>query len=425
MTAIAQFKYYKQLLDAGAITLWHPDNTVSTFAASANTDVARGTALNAAFAAHIAGDRIIINPGTYQVASSMTILPGVTVEGSGIGATTIKMGDQGAGAFSALLPIITNGGVYTLDGTTVRGIKFDCNVAGQASSSAAISAVQLYGTNCRIEDCRSINWGSKHSGTECFVFFISSLQSQGIGNVFNNKILRCEVDTPAAVVHNEGASAIGIAGTGLTGLNVYTPLDGWQMGPEISGCIVHDISNGTGSGNVPYFHAFGIAWSVGGLVHHNHASNLLIGAGGNADVTGSYTDTGSQFGSVYSNNTYYNCTRGFYFKAPSSTHFLFQDCSIVNNYVSGTADGIDLEAPADFPFIGNRISGNTVICNSGAVGVDLTNATTVFIENNTIDTNYAHPIRDNGGNTNVKQRHNYKLDGTVISADFAQTAYGS
>src|SRR5207247_4962324 len=53
--------------------------------------------------------------------------------------------------------------------------------------------------------------------------------------------------------------------------------------------------------------------------------------------------------------------------------------------------------------------------------IDIKNMVNVFLRGNTIDTDFAHPIRDNGGNTVSLQTGNLKLDGTIITADFAAT----
>ncbi len=409
-------------LPKGSITIYHADGTSTQYAPASNTDAARGTVLTAAFAAHLTGEKIGIGPGTFLVAGPLTVLSGVTVAGSGSGVTTIKMADQGSGAFSGAIYIITNGTNYALNGTSVTGILFDSNLAGQSSSTAVIGGVQLYGTNCLIANSRFIHFNSRKVNTECFLGTIGNLQGGGLaGPAYNNKIKNCIAESPGAVVpaSGSGVTAFGIFGTSLSGSNVYTPdTDGWHNGAEISGCSAHDITQGSSSGNVGYFHLGGFAWVAGGLFHDNTATNLLPAT---TDCTGIYTDTGSQFNCLFYGNTFRHVSRGIYIKAASSSHYLFQDNAFFGNFISSSFAAFALEAPSDNKYANNRITNNTLLCDSGVVGIDLTNSTNTTIENNTIDTDFAHPIRDNGGNTVVSQSGNHKIDGTVIVADFLPT----
>jgi hypothetical protein len=72
--------------------------TLTPYVPSAATDAARGTALLAALAAAVSGDTLLLGPGTYDCgthadmsAHAVVIPAGVTVTGSGIGATTIQV----------------------------------------------------------------------------------------------------------------------------------------------------------------------------------------------------------------------------------------------------------------------------------------------------------------------------------------------
>lgn len=60
--------------DAGATTFYKP---------SADTDAARGTALESAIAAHAAGDVIVVGPGDYELTGSFALLEGASLIGQG------------------------------------------------------------------------------------------------------------------------------------------------------------------------------------------------------------------------------------------------------------------------------------------------------------------------------------------------------
>ncbi len=435
MTAIAQYKMFSQLLDSGAVFLHHVDGrTVSTFIPSANTDAARGLALTAAFNAHSAGESIFLAPCLYQVAAPLTVLSGVLVQGMGMGVTAIKIADQGSGVFTREIYVINNGLNFALNGTVVRGITCDCNVGGQSSSTAVIGGVQLYGTGCWIDSVEVINFSTKLLGAENFLGFIGSLQGGGLnGPAYGNKILNCRAHSPALVTWADGGTAFGIAANGMTGTNVYTPGgDAWQIGPEITGCTVNGVTVGTGSGQPAYFHAFGVGFTLGAKVHHNSSDQLLSSKsdGTFTDSTGFYVDTGSNFGLQLCNNSFTNVVHGVWVKLGNGSHYLQTDCTISDNYITtlgASNKGIEFSGDHTNPAINLWVTDNRIILASGQVALQVQDITGLFVQNNIFDTSAGSPIKDvnPGSVTVIKQRFNYKKDGTVISADFAPTAYGS
>lgn len=387
-----------------------------------------GTKLASVWATIPANAHVRFGPGTFWTSTPLTVLTGQTIEGGGIGVTTIKMVDQGAAAFTQEKYIFMNGLNFALSGTRVSGITFDCNVGGQSSTTANIGAVQIYGTKNITEDCVAIHFATKLSGNENFLFTVQALQGGGLaGPAYGNKILRCGAELPAAVIWADGCTAFSISATGMTSTNQWVPGgDAWQNGPEISGCWTHDITVGTGSGQPNYFHETGFGFTSGAKLLHNHATNLLSSHsdGTFTDCTGYYVDTGSNFGTIISGNTWDNVEHGVWLKIGHASHYLQNDNIITGNIIrtiGASNKGLELTGDDANPSVNMRISNNELLIASGQAVAQLTNMTDMFIEHNTMDTSYAHPIFDNGGNTVRTQTGNRKIDGTVITADFAIT----
>lgn len=74
----------------GVVVIYNKGGTWTSYAASANTDAARGTALLAAIAAWTSGDVIVIGPGDYDIVTSfITFQPSMWIHGAGIDVTRI------------------------------------------------------------------------------------------------------------------------------------------------------------------------------------------------------------------------------------------------------------------------------------------------------------------------------------------------
>jgi hypothetical protein len=213
----------------------------------------------------------------------------------------------------------------------------------------------------------------------------------------------------------------------MTSTNQWVPGgDAWQNGPEIAGCWTHDITVGTGSGQPNYFHETGLGFTSGGDVHDNYANNLLsaFSDGTHTDCTGYYVDTGSNFGTKIHDNSWENVVHGVWIKLGHASHYLQNDNLITGNTIrtlGASNKGLELTADDANPSVNMRVSNNVLLIASSQAAMQLTNMTDMFIEHNTIDTGYAHPIYDNGGNTVNTQTGNRKVAGTVITADFATT----
>lgn len=76
----------------GTVLLMDDAGNQTVYLPSADTELARGTALSTAVAAAAAGDTILIGPGTYRLASNAKLAPpaNCTIAGAGMFRTTIK-----------------------------------------------------------------------------------------------------------------------------------------------------------------------------------------------------------------------------------------------------------------------------------------------------------------------------------------------
>ncbi|KKT75025.1 MAG: hypothetical protein UW71_C0009G0015, partial [Parcubacteria group bacterium GW2011_GWB1_44_7] len=101
----------------GAVQIVHKDGSATFYHPSANTDLARGTALNSAVAAAVSGDVIVVGAGTYQIAesgvdASITLPDNVSLIGQGRTATNIYAYSLGGGP-----------NVYVGNNSTVENLK--------------------------------------------------------------------------------------------------------------------------------------------------------------------------------------------------------------------------------------------------------------------------------------------------------------
>lgn len=86
------------LVPAGQVLLVRSNGTKKSFMATADTDVARGTALAAALAACVSGDVVYIGPGNYSTTagSGFTLPQGASLIGSGMFATNLINASTGS-----------------------------------------------------------------------------------------------------------------------------------------------------------------------------------------------------------------------------------------------------------------------------------------------------------------------------------------
>jgi hypothetical protein len=153
----------------GTVVVTHANGTGTVYAASADTDAARGTALLAAVASLVAGDHLMAAPGDYKVGivsgtgadSLVIVLPsGVTFEGSGYGSRIYLDGTINTTTYTDI-SIITNSD--TSGGNTniaIRGWYLDGNNTSLTNASHRQRGIKL--TKC--EGCIIENNWIKHFG---------------------------------------------------------------------------------------------------------------------------------------------------------------------------------------------------------------------------------------------------------------------
>lgn len=399
----------------GTVELKHSNNTKQNFSPTANTDLARGVSLSAAFSALSDGDEITTSSGTFQVAATLAVKTGVTWRGD---STTVKFSDQGATSYGGQEKSVVSGSASNLSHVRITGVNFDNNLQAQTATDACVAAVVLTGSDIVIEDCSAINWGSKNIGIECFVFSIFNVPGQGNGISYGNKIRNCRLKSAASTTQGGGTTAFSISGQGLSGSAVFTPGDGWIGNAEITGCSIDGVTEGTSSGQVNYFHGYGLASAISSSVHDNFAYNLVRTGTASGDCSAMYTDTWSQIDVRYSHNTFINVWKGFYIQLNSPyvlTNVLFDGNYVVS---AGTSGACMSFSRASGTLSGMRIKNNVLI--SAVDGIDLVNVNNFAIEDNTIDAGTL-AIFLGGTHTNVTQHKNYNLSGAVVGTPTAFT----
>ena len=123
----------------------HADTTVTPYIASADTDSARGTALDAAFSDLAAGETLTIGPGTYLLPHRLWKnayfgdFSGQKVHGAGIGVTVIKLGDVGFPRTGIAGYTAANSAVVTTDAPHQLQVGDTVPVTGAVPSSGGNS----------------------------------------------------------------------------------------------------------------------------------------------------------------------------------------------------------------------------------------------------------------------------------------------
>lgn len=388
-------------LQYGQVVLTNSANVSTSFRASANTDVARGVALTAAFTAHANGDSIHVGPGVFEV-SARLLLKHADLYGSGINSTTIRLGDMGMGASSG--PVISFA-AYDSDQSVrhIRGILFDCNLQNQSTAAIEIGAVGVQNAVV-VEECGAINWGGKIGATENFVFIAASGVAQG-GNA--SKFLNNRIFHPAPLT-NMGVTTLFDMYTNSAGSTIDAD---WTVGFEMAGNVVHDITVGTGVGQPSALHVFSSGQSFGGSIHDNFVYNMYgdSGAGSNRDNTCIYQDAFSARSLSVYNNVFVNVCQPFFVSVASDGRIL-DNWHVVGNHfdTNTTGNGIGLTVGNTQGFSGWVISNNYIKATDA---IALTNCTNFSIENNILDSTTPITLTTC---TAITQHNNHKPDGTVV-----------
>lgn len=230
---------------APGVELYHEGRLVRLFAPAANTDAARGTALEAAITAAAAGDRVVVPPGDYAPAAAMVLKAGMWLD---LGAAAVTAPDAATDLFTADDAddiTITGGkligggsiagGVYTDgSGIVITGTSERCHVRGVNLSGFKGGGVVLdgdYGSNAEtansIVDCRAAGCS--------FGFYI------GASTEFN-LILGCHA-TDCTVGFHVGSGNNRVIGCAATAVGVSS-----TVGCEVTGAGTSNEGHGVISG---------------------------------------------------------------------------------------------------------------------------------------------------------------------------------
>lgn len=406
-----------QVRAQGDVVVTHSNGSTTPYVAAANTDVARGQALISAVTAQAASQQIHIGPGTFEIPSYIQISSlNLKIIGSGIGVTTIKLGDQGASP-GASGPVIISTDAWS--GAEISDLTVDCNLAGQSGASARVSAVGLYGSNCTIRRVHAKNWGTKGS-IETFVLSVNAYPG---APHYNGMIDGCIVDTPAAVSHGSGGTiAITVSGA-QNAANYETPGDEWMFGGTIKNCIVANVTAGTGSGQVRTFAAYSISGCQGGEIIDNYAINLLDSATRDT-CTAIYNDSWSTYNLRIARNHLINVAYGINYSMGSSDYRL-RDLIIENNRIQLIDTPASVFNPVGITVTGHtsgtnkalrtNIRNNTVTGPTATYGngITLLNSTEGVIEGNIINAVNA-TISTDITSSDTRQYFNYSSAGAVV-----------
>lgn len=128
-------------------TLIHDDGTSTVYQTSADTDVARGTALRNAVAASASGETLIIGPGTFDIGANKLVFLGAEIRGAGRSATNIQ--SQLPSSSGVILQPVSNAVVadltITANGSGIYQLPFGIFSSGAVTQTIANNVTAI---NC-------------------------------------------------------------------------------------------------------------------------------------------------------------------------------------------------------------------------------------------------------------------------------------
>lgn len=172
---IANIPLLQQALDGkasyGTATILKPDGTSQLHPALVDTDAARGAALVAAMAVLVAGEVLLLSPGTFALSADLTIDVAIAIRGAGSGKTIITC----SGAFKITLDAedVTLADLTVSRSGSNAGMVLTCNVTSMATikdgivlrdveveNAAGMACGTLHGDayGCRFYGMTAIDW---------------------------------------------------------------------------------------------------------------------------------------------------------------------------------------------------------------------------------------------------------------------------
>lgn len=371
---------------------------VKDFGAAIDGSTDDTTPLNNAIAALPSGGTVYVPEGTLCVSSAIKLTAGITIQGAGMGATTIKMLAAGAAAdtFITNIPGSQGGAGGQTNRVAIRDLKIDCsNVTG--GTAGAGNAIHFYGANQsfieRVWIVSAPNWGIL-------------IDSDSTNTSARNRIIGCVVDCAAGgglfqtqydtglVVRDNYFVSSGTAAAANQGK--YAPLDTTVYQVRLTGGYCTLIGNELGSGGTTTSPAVNISTAAPIRVVDNFFNacryaglNIAASSGGHTIANNEFSNcsaTGTTGAITVSanNNTF---TGNVIDANQGSAHYTY--CVVDGASVSGNKYfGNTLTTGSSGFFSQNATSTNQIGDNSGLnplgdVTAPAFPATTVAAANNT------------------------------------------
>jgi len=151
-TAADPTKIGAEYIPMHGVVVTKKDGTRTAYAPSADTDTARGLALEAAFAAAVAGDTIDLSPGNYYVAKATSTISGIVAQFAVLNGMTIRLNGaylwkQNTDTASCMFSCNATSGIndWSIIGPgTIEGSYIDTsNTTGARGSAAAEIAINV------------------------------------------------------------------------------------------------------------------------------------------------------------------------------------------------------------------------------------------------------------------------------------------
>lgn len=394
----------------GCVWVRNPNGTSISFRATADTDAARGIAIELAFAAMTTGCTMNIGPGTYNLTAHTheMLLNNVRFIGSGMDLTTLKypasVGERGV----CFDPLPT----YRITrGIEIAHLTLDCN--GDNRPGASTAGAYLFGGDHWIHHLRVRNWSSVAGSENFILLIISTTDGAEVGGpnpggpFYNNRIEDCIIEAPSMATSHTGTSLITVthnaSGTSETSINCL-------HGGAIRRNICRGIVEGAGAGQFVFCNLFTLA-CYGGEVESNRAIECIATS---PSIYGYFQDTYSSKRQKIHDNDW--STLPFLISVPTATHIL-SDIEIYGNLIGGR-----------FDFVGNT----TVNAARTLIRDNITSDRIIFgladkitVRNNVVNytgTASGGVAPTHGPCTNVIQHGNRNWTGTVMGAPTKLTA---
>jgi hypothetical protein len=367
-------------LEINGVVVSKKDGTRKGFTPSADTDAARGLALEAAFAAAVAGDTIDLSPGSYYVAKSTSTIAGIVAQFAILDKMTIRLNGaylwkQNTDTASCMFSCNAASGIndWSIIGPgTLEGSYIDtANTTGARGSAAAEIGVNVTASRrWKIDGVTFKNFAGSNIQLNNATFVSDEyLTSSLVYKVSTGHISNCNIDLGNVGVYIGTGNEFNVF-TNCTFTKNQTAIDLYAGNTQFIGCHAElnvnfalRIRNGGNDGHG--------SWVGGSFAH-----NLGFAIAAEASMDNGFVFSGTHF---FADNTSNNKIQSL------GGGLIFNGCEIdAPFFASGTPTGINSVTGCFFPI--------SVISAANAVS-DLSAAERlqwVFAENHTLVGPYAN-----------------------------------